>query len=105
MKASVPQLAAKHTILLDQIPTDIPLLAIQPPGEEHELQRDAGMSMTAEVYIASRKMVTIVHRSSCGNNGHAACPHGNQRRLSQGPPWPRRLRRYAPTAADQADVR
>jgi hypothetical protein len=42
LQASTPQLAAKHTILFEQIPKDISLLAIQPPGEERKQQLERG---------------------------------------------------------------
>ena len=41
-QASTPQLAAKHTILFEQIPKDISLLAVQPPYEEREQQMERG---------------------------------------------------------------
>ena len=42
LQASAPQLAAKHTILFNQIAKAISFLAIQPPGEEREQQLEAG---------------------------------------------------------------
>ena len=42
LQASAPQLAAKHTILFEQITKDISLLAVQPPGEEREQQLERG---------------------------------------------------------------
>ncbi len=42
VQASVPQLAAKHAILFEQIANDISLLTIQPPGEEREQQLERG---------------------------------------------------------------
>lgn len=42
LQASTPQVAAKHTILFEQITKDISLLAVQPPGEEGEQQLERG---------------------------------------------------------------
>jgi hypothetical protein len=42
LQASAPQLAAKHTILVEQITKDILLLVIQPPGKEREQQLKRG---------------------------------------------------------------
>ena len=42
LEASTPQLAAKHTILVEQITKDVSLLAVQPPGEEREQQLESG---------------------------------------------------------------
>ena len=36
------QLAAKHTIFREQIPNDIPLLAVEPAGQKCEQQLEAG---------------------------------------------------------------
>src|SRR5687767_9459315 len=42
LHASPPQLVAKHTILFEQIPKDIPLLAVQPAGQKCEQQLERG---------------------------------------------------------------
>jgi hypothetical protein len=42
LQASTPQLAAKNTILFEQITKDFSLLAVQPPGEEREQQLESG---------------------------------------------------------------
>ena len=55
LQALVAQLAAKHTILFEQILKDISLLTVQPPVRTVSSNWNAGMSTTAGVYITGRK--------------------------------------------------
>ena len=42
LQASTPQLAAKHTILFEQVTECVSLLAVQPPSEESEQHSECG---------------------------------------------------------------
>ena len=66
LQASTPQLAAKHTILFEQITKDISFLAVQPPGEERKQQLERGDVDHGRESISPAASPAVVRRSSDG---------------------------------------
>ena len=71
LQASAPQLAAKHTILFEQILKDISLLTVQPPREdgEHQLERgdiDHGPSLYHDDQFCRRASIQVMGSTGFG---------------------------------------